>query len=553
MTLNGTKPSTKGYPAIIEQLRKEIDGGRYRTGEKLPSEKELCQRFAAGRSSVREALAALTYAGVVEARSGSGYYLIGNQAELVKDSNTRCSLKILVAADETWNIAAYRRLLAAGADGVILSTADPGLWSKHLRAVRQAANDLGITLPILASVAPGADAPAAIAMAVSANCDAMIVGPGAATDMILETRRIIEEQGETTPIFAWITTPAGSENILRAADGAIIDFPPDNARSRDILATIMRQGAATDKIILLAAAAADLKANASHQGETAALASHWQFDGVAVLSAMAAPDHLTDLIGRLRQKARDIEEKTAGSDQRLGRVVASPLANGLCLTAMHAVAAVKAVALVIPSETGAIPRLLSKFRPAVPVLAITPDPRIARQLKLVWGVVPLLTQRVTRQEDNIDAAIRAALRSGLLSDGDIVVGVTSGMDIPNSPNAVTLAVVGDIILRGQGIGSGIISGRVSIIKSLHNKSKSLTDRILVLPATEASHVKLIEQAAALVVEEGGLSSHAAIACLSLGKPVIVGATDATDLLLEDEQVTLDVSRGMVYRGWINLG
>jgi pyruvate kinase len=118
---------------------------------------------------------------------------------------------------------------------------------------------------------------------------------------------------------------------------------------------------------------------------------------------------------------------------------------------------------------------------------------------------------------------------------------------------VILTVVGDVILRGQGIGSGIISGRVTVIKSLYNKKKSVANKIVVMPATESTHIKLIEQAAALVVEEGGLSSHAAISCLSLGKPVIVGAANATDLLLEDEQVTLDVSRGMVYRGWINLG
>ena len=41
--------------------------------------------------------------------------------------------------------------------------------------------------------------------------------------------------------------------------------------------------------------------------------------------------------------------------------------------------------------------------------------------------------------------------------------------------------------------------------------------------------------------------------MSLGKPIIVGATDATELLLEDEQITMDVMRGLVYRGWVNLG
>ncbi len=142
---DSSKPLTKGYGAIIEQLRKEIDGLRYRPGEKLPSEKELCSRFTASRSSVREALAALAYAGVVEARGGSGYYVIGNTALQAKDSSARCAAKFVVTAQESWNIAAYKRLIAAGVNGVILSISDPGQWSKHVRAIRQAANDLGGT------------------------------------------------------------------------------------------------------------------------------------------------------------------------------------------------------------------------------------------------------------------------------------------------------------------------------------------------------------------------------------------------------------------------
>ncbi|MDR3589426.1 MAG: pyruvate kinase alpha/beta domain-containing protein [Negativicutes bacterium] len=547
---DSNKPLAKGYAAIIEQLRKEIDG-RYRPGEKLPSEKELCTRFTASRSSVREALAALAYAGVVEARGGSGYYVIGNTTVLAKDSSARCAAKFVVTAEESWNIAVYKRLLSAGVDGVILDTADPGQWSKQVRAIRQAANDLGQTLPILALLSGKIEA--GVALAASANVDAIIIGPLAKAEAILEARRLLEEHGVAMPIFAWIADPAGCEELLRAGDGAIVDFPLNNSAVKDSLPILMRQAAATDKIVLLAAKATAFRSSGATPADTLALADHWQFDGLSIVSTGATPDYLTDLIRLLRLTAHEIEDEAIPRQPRFGRIVASPLANGLCLTATHAVAAVKAVALILPSETGSTARLLSKFRPAVPILAVTPDPRVARQLKLVWGVWPLLTQRTSHREETMDLATRTALRSGHVNDGDVVVGVMSGMDIPNSPNAVTLAVVGDVILRGQGIGSGIISGRVTIIKSLYNKKKSVANKIVVMPATESTHIRLIEQAAALVVEEGGLSSHAAIACLSLGKPVIVGAANATELLLEDEQVTLDVSRGMVYRGWINLG
>lgn len=553
MTNDGDNFLPKGYLAIIEQLRKELDGGRYKPGEKLPSEKELCSRFGASRSTVREALAALAYVGVVEVRGGSGYYVIGNPASLFKDSSTRCAAKFVVTVDGAWNITAFKRVLTAGIDGIILCTAGNGQWSKQLRAVRQAANTLGTTLPILAEVLPGSDAASQINLAIRANVDAIIVCPSSGTE-VLEARRMIEEQGVNTAVFARLSSPNGNEEILRVTDGSVIDFPCPSGTVRDTLINLLRQGTATGKLMFLAAKTAELQGSSEKYRELVSLTDAWQFDGVALSSGGANPDHLANAIHVLRIKSREIEEErnTPRHEQCLGKVVASPLANALCSTAMHAAAAIKAIAFIVPSETGFLPRLLSKFRPVVPVLAVTPDTRVARQLKLAWGIWPLLTPRPLRQDDAMDVAIRTAIRSEFIGDGDLIVGVTSSTDIATAANTVTLSVVGDVILRGQGIGDGIISGRVTIIKSLYNTKKSVANKIVVIPATEAAHVKLINEAAALVVEEGGLSSHAAIACLTLGKPAIVGATDATDLLLEDEQVTLDIGRGMVYRGWVNL-
>ncbi|MBU2699332.1 pyruvate kinase [Sporomusaceae bacterium BoRhaA] len=460
----------------------------------------------------------------------------------------------MVTVDEAWNIKAFKRLLAAGIDGIILRTSDSGQWNKKLRAVRQAVNDLGTTLPILAEILPGTDIVNEIKLAIIANVDAIIVRPASGTEALLEARRMIEEQGVSTAVFARLSSPEDTEDILRVTDGSIIDFPCPSGSTRDALTNILRQGAATGKLIFLAAKTAELQGSNEKYRELVSLADSWQFDGVALSSDGTNPDHLANVIHLLRIKAREIEEErnTLRHEQCLGRIVASPLANALCSTALHAAVAVKAIAFIVPSQTGFLPRLLSKFRPAVPVLAVTPDTRVARRLKLAWGIWPLLTLRPLRQDDVMDVAIRTAMRSEFIGDGDLIVGVTSSTDIVTAANTVTLSVVGDVILRGQGIGDGIISGRVTIIKSLYNTKKSVANKIVVIPATEATHVKLINQAAALVVEEGGLSSHAAIACLTLNKPAIVGATDATDLLLEDEQVTLDISRGMVYRGWVNL-
>ncbi len=72
--------------------------------------------------------------------------------------------------------------------------------------------------------------------------------------------------------------------------------------------------------------------------------------------------------------------------------------------------------------------------------------------------------------------------------------------------------------------------------------------ILVAPATDADMMKALEKAAAIITEEGGLTSHAAVVGLSLGIPVIVGVNNATTILKDGQDITVDASFGAIYRG-----
>ncbi len=67
--------SSKLYIQIYNQIRDAILNGAYKTGDKLPSEKELCQMFNVSRVPVREALCALELNGLVESNQGQGVYV----------------------------------------------------------------------------------------------------------------------------------------------------------------------------------------------------------------------------------------------------------------------------------------------------------------------------------------------------------------------------------------------------------------------------------------------------------------------------------------------
>ncbi|MEH7176479.1 FadR/GntR family transcriptional regulator [Neobacillus vireti] len=67
--------NTKVYLEIVKQLREMISADKLKSGDKIPSERELSERLNVGRSSVREALRALELLGLIETRRGEGTFI----------------------------------------------------------------------------------------------------------------------------------------------------------------------------------------------------------------------------------------------------------------------------------------------------------------------------------------------------------------------------------------------------------------------------------------------------------------------------------------------
>ncbi|MHC1760725.1 MAG: pyruvate kinase alpha/beta domain-containing protein [Negativicutes bacterium] len=562
MKEQGEKSNTKTYRVIIDYLRQGIEGGRFKRGQKLPSEKELCEHFSTSRSSVREALSALEYVGLIEVRGGSGYYVSGSSPVTPGESIEQCATKMVLILEDDWNIRTMQALFEMGLDGASLAIkVDEGAqWSRKVRAVRQAANDTGMFPTLIAEISEATAEKRILAaeMAIKAGMDCVIVDTDSDMSALIEVRRTLDSVEANIMVLARMTTAVGSmADALQIADGLIVEASlfADGERSF-VISGLAAKATQSGKFIFVAGSVQETMAVSGVEGQDLVQkAVQKGFDGVLITTAGAAQKFPLDVLNAVKAAARLQEEKTltSRSDKRVGHVVASPVADALCSTAVHASQAMKSMAFVVPTETGFTPRMLAKFRQTLPVLAVSPNPHVVRQLRLAWGVRPLLSRRTLRQEDMMQLAIDTAIKGNHLRDGDSVVGVLGNMDIPNGYNSVKLITVGDIILKGQGIGNGIVSGRVAIVKSLFDINKRARNKIVAIAATDTEHIGLIEEAAGLIVEEGGLSSHAAIACMTLGKPIIVGATDATELLLEDEQITLDVMRGLVYRGWVNLG
>ena len=104
------------------------------------------------------------------------------------------------------------------------------------------------------------------------------------------------------------------------------------------------------------------------------------------------------------------------------------------------------------------------------------------------------------------------------------------------------------LLRGLGAGPGVASGPVRILDSLAEAGKLVDGAILVTRMTAPDWVPLMRRAGGIVTDSGGVTCHAAIVSRELGIPCVVGTQRATTTLRNDEVVTVDASRGLVFEG-----
>ncbi len=112
--------------------------------------------------------------------------------------------------------------------------------------------------------------------------------------------------------------------------------------------------------------------------------------------------------------------------------------------------------------------------------------------------------------------------------------------------------LGEPILKGLPASKGIAYGPVKIVMSADEIDKVKKGDILVTRMTDPDFVPAMKIAAAIVTDEGGMTSHAAIVSREMGIPCIVGTGNATKVLKEGEIVTVDAVDGFVYRGKVDI-
>ena len=281
-------------------------------------------------------------------------------------------------------------------------------------------------------------------------------------------------------------------------------------------------------------------ANAIYDGTSAIMLSGETAAGAYPVEAVRTMVRIAERTENDIDYVRQLEQW----DVPVQKDVTSAISHATCTTAHD----LGAVAIMTVSKTGFTARMISKFRPACPIISGTTDRKVLNQMGLSWGVIPVMLEEKTSTDELFEHIVAVAEEHGLVQAGDIAV-ITAGipLGISGTTNMLKVHLVGDVLVSGTVVNVLSTCGPLCVCKTEEEAlQKFRRGDILVLPKTTNATMPLIRQASGIVTEMDGVNSHAAIAAMALDKPAIVGAAHATDLLRSGTTVKLDGVRGAIF-------
>jgi len=381
-------------------------------------------------------------------------------------------------------------------------------------------------------------------------------------DDIIQVRQILDSQNcHSIKIIAKIENAEGVSNIddiLRVSDGIMIargdmgvEIPFEEVPV--LQKKLIKKGYNCGKLVITAtqmldsmmknprptrAEATDV-ANAIYDGTSAIMLSGETAAGAYPIESVKT----MSLIAKRAENDIDYQKRFYRRDNISAPDVTNAISHATVTTAYD----LGAAAIITVTQSGQTARMISKYRPEMQIIGCTSVETTYRQINMSWGVTPLLIEQQNNSDDLFTHAVESAKNAGLVKNGDLVV-ITAGVPvgISGTTNLIKVHVVGDVLVSGHGINKLSTRGNLCVAR---NEAEALANfkqnDILVIPQTSNNLLSLLKKASAVVTEQKGLNSHAAIVGLALDIPVIIGAERATEILKSGTNVLVDCERGMV--------
>jgi len=388
---------------------------------------------------------------------------------------------------------------------------------------------------------------------------------GSAAD-VYAVDEVLESFGADVPIVAKIERAEAVENIeeiLSAADGVMVargDLGVECPLEQVPLVQkriIRRAGEAGIPVIT---ATEMLDSMVHERRPTRAEASDVAnavldgTDAVMLSGETAVGDHPVRVVETMARIVGDVEASEEYAESREQRVppAGDTRTDAIARSARYLARDVDASAVVTVTESGYTAQKVAKYRPAVPVVAVTPDERVQRRLALPWGITPRhLPFGDGGATELIERAATAAIDAGVAESGDTVVvlaGMMTDLEGANTTNTLKVHLAAEVIANGRGVNAGRAAGPV-----IHAPDGNIGDApegaVVVLPERFEGQLEGdLSRVAAIVAGDRGMTSYPAMVARELGVPMVGGVTPTVDA---GTVVTVDGDRGVVYESDID--
>lgn len=378
---------------------------------------------------------------------------------------------------------------------------------------------------------------------------------------LLELGRVLDDLGASTPVIAKVEKREALDNIDEIIDLAYgvmiargdlgVDIPAENVplAQKMVIEKCNRRGKPVITATQMLESMVDHPRPTRAEASDAANAVLDGTDAVMLSDETSVGEYPVEAVKTLCRIANTTEE--ARGPRARGRTrPREGVTDAIAYSAYQAARGLEATAIFTATQSGYTAREVSKYRPEAPILAITRDTVVTRQLMLSWGVHPIQVEPASVDE-MIENAVEEAVDRGLVSRGDLVV-VTAGMftGAPGSTNMLRVHVIGKSLTRGVGSGKGVIRGPIHRVYSVEDARETTDGDIVLLEIEDPDVGPHIRGAGAILTSQRGLTGYPVILARELGLPVIAGVDPS--VLEEGQGVTLDVLRGVVYEGDVRL-
>jgi len=334
----------------------------------------------------------------------------------------------------------------------VIETTDKEVKCKVLAGGRLSSNK-GVNLPDVTTRLPAITKKdiADLDFALKSKADWIAMSFVRSASDVRQLKDLIGQVGYSTPVIAKIEKHEAVKNIneiIDASDGIMIargDLGVEMSAEevpiiqKEIISKTIRAGkpviTATQMLESMVHSPRPTRAEASD----VANAIYDGTDAVMLSAETATGSYPIEAVKIMASIAEKTESAISYADQLIHKSnwVRGNTTDAISFAACELANDLKAKAIIVSTQSGNTARRVSKYRPPVPIIAVSPDAKIVKQLKLSWGVMPVEVAPSRDIDDMFNKAVEAALETGLVEKGDHVV-ITAGVlvNVPGTTNLV---------------------------------------------------------------------------------------------------------------------